>query len=161
MRARLVPALVAAASLALTACGGSDQGEANAAGDLVWAKKPIVFVHETLPNDRVLSGEVRNDSLRQVRIDAKDLRLLTADGEEVDGSAVFLQTYAHQLFPPTRPPKGGIPEKELLRLGIKAKIDPGKTAPLTMSWRQRRGEDPPVRIDTGTGSLPIPEPINR
>lgn len=159
MRSRLALALAAAAALAPVACGGSGDGEAAAAGDLVWAKKPIVFVHQTLRNDRVLSGEVRNDSLRQVRIDAADLRLLTADGEEVDGSAVFLSTYAHQLFPPTRPPKGGIPEKELLRLGVKAKIDPGKTAPLTMSWRQKPGDDPPVRIDTGGGSLPIPEPI--
>ncbi|MEX2196514.1 MAG: hypothetical protein WD844_14610 [Thermoleophilaceae bacterium] len=146
--------VLAAAALTLPGCGGDDRDAA--AGDLVWTKDPLVFAPETLPDDRVLSGELRNDSLRRVELAAEDLRLVSADGDEVDGSAVFLDTYAHQLFPPTREPEGGIPEQELLRLGVKARIEPGETAPLTISWRQPSGAERPVRVDTGLGSLPVP-----
>lgn len=154
MRLRGAIALAAAAA-ALAGCSGSGGG--TAAGDLVWVGSPRVFTPPDLPGDRILSGRVRNDSLRRVDVTAKDLRLVDADGRAVEGSsAVFLATFAHQLFPPTREPPGGIPERELVRLGVKAKVEPGKEVPLTMSWRQRPGAKPPVRVDTGGGSLPLP-----
>lgn len=148
-------AVAAAVLLALTGCGGADDG-GSAGGDLVWAEEPRVFTPENLPRDRILSGEVRNDSLRRVEIDAAELRLLDPSGRRVKASAIFLNTYAHQLFPPTREPPGGIPEEELIRLGVKARIDPGKTVPLTVSWRQPRGDRAPVRIEAGGSSLALP-----
>ena len=153
--ARAEVALATTLCVALLAgCGDGDGGES--AGRLVWVGTPKVYRSKTLPNDRVLSGTVRNDSLRRVEIDTKDVRLVDRDGDRVGGTAVFLRTFAHQLFPPTREPAGGIPEQELLRLGVKAKLDPGKEAPLTVSWRISPGRERPVRVDTGQGSLPIP-----
>jgi hypothetical protein len=64
--------------------------------------------------------------------------------------------YIHQLYPPTRPPEGGLPESELERTGRKVRLEPGKTAPLSISWRVPPGEDAPVQIDYGSGWLPIP-----
>ena len=150
---RLLGAVALAAALALTACGDDDE---RAAGDLVWVKDPILFTPPNLPDDRVLSGKVRNDSLERIEIDASDVRLLDAEGERLKANAVFLETFAHQLFPPTREPEGGIPEAELIRLGVKAKIDPGKDVPLTVSWRQGEGVEPPVRIEAGGSSLALP-----
>lgn len=150
---RLLRAVALVALLALAGCGGEDEG---AAGDLVWEKDPTVFTPPNLPNDRILSGRVKNDSLRTVEIDAADLRLVDAQGDRLDASAVFLETFAHQLFPPTREPAGGIPESELIRLGVKARMEPGAVVPLTMSWRQGEGVEAPVRIEAGGSSLPLP-----
>jgi hypothetical protein len=47
-----------------------------------------------------------------------------------------------------------IPESEQLRVGLRARLEPGKTAPLTVSWRGQ-GE-PVVLVDYGGGALPVP-----
>jgi hypothetical protein len=100
---------------------------------------------------------VQNRSLEPLELSAqRDLRLVDRDGDRVPGSAIFLEGFAHGLYPSTRPPPGGVPEAELRRIGRKARIEPGKSAPLTVSWRQRPGSDPPVRINYGRGSLPVP-----
>jgi hypothetical protein len=100
-------------------------------------------------------GRVRNDSLRRVNLAAKDLRLVADDGSTVEGSAVFLDTFLHGLYPPTREPRD-VSESELRRTGRLARIEPGKSVPLTVSWRLREGADRPVRIEYGGGSLPLP-----
>jgi len=84
-----------------------------------------------------------------------DIRLLDAEGKRVPASVIFLRTYVHGLYPPSREP-GRLPEQELRRTGRKAVIGPGESAPLTAAWRQRRGADPPVRVDYRAGSLRIP-----
>ena len=113
------------------------------------------MVPETLPRDRILSGKVRNESLRPLQLSAGELRLLDRSGKRVQASVVFLRTYVHGLYPPSRRPKR-LPESELRRTGQKAVIQPGKTAPLTVSWHQRAGGDPAARLDFGTGALGIP-----
>jgi hypothetical protein len=143
-------ALVAAVPVA---CGG---GEDTGTGGLVWAKRPQVYRQPTLPRDRVLVGTVRNDSFERVTIDAADVRAVDADGEPLRGNATFVRGYIHPLYPPTPPPAGGVPEAELERIGRRLRLEPGKTAPLSIAWRVAPGQKRPVRIDYGTGWLPVP-----
>jgi hypothetical protein len=154
---RLGPAALAAtlavATVVPLACGG---GEDMGTGDLVWAGHPRVYRQQSLPRDRVLVGTVRNDSLERVTVDAGDVRAVDADGEPLRGNATFVRGYLHPLYPPTRPPAGGLPESELERTGRRLRLEPGKAAPLSIAWRVAPGDKAPVRIDYGSGSLPIP-----
>jgi len=143
----LVAALAAAAPLA---CGGDDTG------DLVWAGEPSILRQETLPRDRVLNGFVRNDSLRRVTIEAKEVHAVDEDGKALRGQATFIRSYIHPLYPPTRPPPGGLPDSERIRLGQLVRLDPGKKTHLSVAWRLTPGAKSPVRIDYGFGSLSIP-----
>ena len=38
---------------------------------------------------------------------------------------------------------------------MRARIEPGKTVPITVSWRQQR--EHASLVDYGTGSLPVPQ----
>jgi hypothetical protein len=151
-------ALVLGGAFALTAAlplaCSNDAGKG--VGDLVWAGPPQVYRQATLPRDRVLVGRIRNDSLREVKIAATDVRAVDEDGNALRGNATFVRGYIHALYPPTRPPPGGLPESELERTGRELRLQPGKTAPLSVAWRLSPGSEAPVRIDYGTGSLPIP-----
>jgi hypothetical protein len=147
-----LPIALAACALALGACGQGDEG---GGGGLAWKGEPRILPHPTLRQDRILTGTVRNDSLRRVTVDAAALRLLDGDGRRVRGSAIFLQGFGHQLYPPTREP-ARVPESERVRTGQKVRLAPDDTAPLTLSWRVGRGGRRPVRVDYGSGSLPIP-----
>ena len=148
----LLAAAIAAAALP-SACGDGDGLEG---GDLAWVRDPKVFREPDLPRDRVLVGTVRNDSLRRIKVVAGDVRAVDADGRALRGNATFVKGYIHALYPPTRPPPGGLPESELQRLGKEVRLDPGGTAPLSIAWRVPRGSKRPVRIDYGAGFLPIP-----
>ncbi len=149
----LLAAAIVAAALPL-ACGDGDGLEG---GDLAWVRDPKVFREPDLPRDRVLVGVVRNDSLRRLKVVAADVRAVDEDGRALRGNATFIKGYIHALYPPTRPPPGGLPESELERLGKEVRLDPGGTAPLSIAWRVPRGAERPVRIDYGAGFLPIPE----
>jgi hypothetical protein len=146
----LVVALAAAVPLS---CGGDDGG---GTGDLVWVGKPTIVRQQTLPQDRVLVGFVRNDSLRRITIEAKDVHAVDEDGKALRGQATFIRAYVHPLYPPTRPPPGGLPDSERLRLGQVARLEPGKRTHLSVAWRLGPGAKPPVRVEYGFGSLPIP-----
>jgi hypothetical protein len=146
----LVAALAAVAPLA---CGGDDGA---GTGDLVWDGKPSIVRQETLPRDRVLNGFVRNDSLRRLTIEAKDVQAVDEDGKALRGQATFIRSYVHPLYPPTRPPPGGLAEAERIRLGQLVRLEPGKKTHLSVAWRLAPGGKPPVRVEYGFGSLPIP-----
>jgi hypothetical protein len=153
-----VRALVLAAALALTAglplaCSDDD---GMGVGDLVWIKPPKVYREATLPRDRILVGTIRNDSLRPIKVAASDVRAVDGDGDALRGNATFIRGYIHALYPPTRPPPGGLPESELERTGRELRLQPGKTAPLSVAWRLTVGGEGPVRVDYGPGWLPIP-----
>ena len=143
--------VVAITALVLSDGGAGDEG----AGDLAWARSPRVFTPESLPQDRVLSATLRNDSLRRIRLNAEDFRLEDGSGREVAATAVFLDSFVHGLYPPTRQPREG-PESELRRTGRLAVIAPGESVPLTVAWRQGAGAAAPVRLDYGGGYLPLP-----
>jgi len=144
-------AIGAIAALALRADGDSG----GATGDLTWAQGPRVFAPPRLPQDRILSASLRNDSLRRVRLGAEELRLEDASGRRVDATAVFLESFVHGLYPPTRQPPE-VSESELRRTGRLAVIDPGESVPLTVAWRPPRDVEAPLRLDYGFGSLPVP-----
>lgn len=153
LRRRLVAAAVAAALagavfFALSSLGGSDR-----VGPLSWSGDAEVFAHPTLPGDRVLTARLRNDGLHPLRVDIGEVRLLTADGDEVASSPVFLQAFGKTLWAAGRGPMQE-PDTELLRTGRIALLKPGHEVPLTVAWHDRDGE--PVRVDYGRGSLALP-----
>ena len=137
----------AGAALALAGCGSGEE----AAGALEWAEEPRVF---SRGDERVLSGQLRNASLEPVEVTVTDVAIIDGDGDDVAGSAIFLEGFVHGLYPPTREPER-LPEGELKRTGRLAKLAPGESAPFTAAWRAPSGA-PAERIDYGAGSLPIP-----
>lgn len=143
--------VVAITALVMSDGGAGDEG----AGDLAWARSPRVFTPESLPQDRVLSATLRNDSLRRIRLTVDDLRMEDANGRTVESTAVFLDSFVHGLYPPTRQP-AQVSESELRRTGRLAVIAPGDSVPLTVAWRREGGVDAPVRLDYGRGYLPVP-----
>ena len=153
--ARSGAVVACAATLLLGAAGCGDSGSGGV-GPLKWEGKPQVYVPKTLPNDRVMSARIRNDSLHRVDLTVKDIKLMDDDGKRVAASVTFLNGYIHGLYPPTRQPKR-VPDSELLRTGRIARILPGKRSPITVSWRTRGGQATPTRLDYGSGSLPLPK----
>jgi len=150
----LVGVAVASLALALAACGGG--GEGPGSGALRWDEDPTIVRPPSLPKDQVVSGTVRNDSLRELNLTAAKVRLLDGTGKRVPGVTVFLESFAHGLFPPTRGPFPR-PAAEQARIGLIARVKPGAKLPFTVAWRLPEGVSPPVRIDYGLGWLPIPE----
>jgi hypothetical protein len=151
-------ALAAAlAALAAAGCGGADGARRVKAGDgtgpLRWAQPPRLLVPATLPGDRILTGRLRNDSVRRVRVDLRDVRVLARDGASVSAQPVFLQTFGRSLWSPARGPEQE-PDSERLRTGRLAFLRPGEEVPLTVAWHAAAGR--PAAIDYGTGRLPVP-----
>jgi hypothetical protein len=153
VRARL--ALALAGAVLLAGCGGSGGSLAGqGSGPLKWTAQPLLFTPDTLPGDRILTGRLRNASLRRVRVNLPDVRVLASDGRRVAASAVFLDTFGKSLWSPGRGP-AQYPESELLRTGRIAFLRPGQEVPLTVAWHARDGT--PAVVDYGAGSLKVPE----
>jgi len=153
----LVVALLVAAPLVAAGCGG----DGDERDQLDWVDAPNVIVPPALKSDRILRGDVRNDSGEPVRLEASKVRVYDARGRRLKASATFAAGYLHSLYPPTRGPKT-LPDTELERLGRIAKIEAGDTGQITVSWRERAGGGAAARIDYGSGSLRIPpEPDRR
>lgn len=137
-------AAVVAAAVLFT--GGADGGT----GKLAWEGKPLV-IKSGKPTDRVLTGRIENASLRDLDLDVDDARILDADGEKVEGTVRFLEAFVHGLWSWSQAP-AQLTKFERRRLGQIVTIKPGDTAPLALSWRTPRGEEPPVRVDFGDGT---------
>jgi hypothetical protein len=143
---RAVAAVIAATVLA--GCGGEARS-----GPLAWESGAQVFAHPTLPEDRILTGFLRNDGMRRVRIDVGDVRMLAADGTAVPAAPVFLQAFGKSLWSPGRGPEQ-MPDSELQRTGRIALLKPGDKIPLTVAWHAADGA--PERVEWGGGSLRVP-----
>jgi len=150
-RRALAALALAGALTGLAACGGD--GASLGAGDIGWVEEPQVVVPETLPKDRILTGTVRNDAFREAKLVARELRLVDADGDEVESAATFNAGFGRSYYSPSREP---LPEAELIRVGQEAVLQPGDTVPLTVSWSTDDGSDAPVAIEYEAGSLPVP-----
>ena len=144
----------AAAVLALGAagCGGNEEGDGT--GALRWTQEPRVATPPTLPDERVLTGRVTNDSLEPLELEAADLRLVDSDGDRVPGQVAFLTGYVIPPEPRNRGPVE-LPDRERRRLGQIVRIEPGKAAPVSMAWRIEGGREP-VRVEYGDASLALP-----
>lgn len=140
-----------AAGLALAGCGDGDE---RGGGPLRWEGTPHLDTPATLPDERVLSGRVANDSLELLELEAADLRLLDEHGDHVPGQAVFLTGYVLPPEPRNRGPVE-LPERERRRLGQIVRVEPGEQAPISVAWRIEDGREP-VRLDYGRGSLELP-----
>jgi hypothetical protein len=152
----VVAAAVGGCSDDRSATRGNDRSSAAGLGKLVWDVPPRVFTPDTLPDDRILSGQVRNDSLRDVQLTAKsDLKLVDRSGRDVAHTALFTAGYSRDIYPPRD--RHRLPEKDAERLGYKAKLRPGDSKPLTVSWREGRGRPAPVRIELPSNSLNVPK----
>ena len=145
-RSRLAAAL-ATAALVAGGCGGDERGA------LSWEQTPQVLDPPTAENDHVLRGVVRNDGDEAIEIDARDVALRADGGGRVAGTAVFLTGYVRPGESQNRG-RVELSRQEKLRLGKAARIGPGETAPLVISWRARDGD--PARVAYPGGSLAVP-----
>jgi hypothetical protein len=152
-RAAVAALLVVASAMPAAAGCGDDSGSARE--QLEWLDTPTVIVPPTLKTDRILRGDVRNDSGEPLRLEASKVRVFDDRGRRLEASATFAAGYLHSLYPPTRGPES-LPDSELERLGKITRIEPGKAAQITVSWREPRGRRTAARIDYGSGSLRIP-----
>jgi len=146
-------AAFALVALALAGCSGAGEDQ-QGSGDLAWEKEPQIQTPETLPQDRILSGTIKNESLRQVDLTAKTLRVLDSEDRPLKSSAIFLAGFGRGLYPPQREPDQ-ISDFELERTGKITKLKPGQTVALTVSWRLKEGEPEAAQVDYGSGTLPI------
>jgi hypothetical protein len=158
MKALLAGTLLLLAGVgALLLVGGGKGGAPQAAtGDaqLQWKTKPSLIMVPALPNDRILTGLVRNTSLRAVDLTASRARIVDAKGRSLRATAAFSQHFAHGLYPWSWHVKGSKLERS--RLGRIATIKPGQAAPLTLSWRVPDAGSEPVEVRFDGGSLALP-----
>jgi hypothetical protein len=142
-------AALALAVLALAGCGG-EAGEDAAA--LVWQGEAQTYAPPELPQDRLVTGTLRNVSGHALRLDVRDAQLVTGDGRAIDGTIRFAGSFGHGLYSPRRRPAEADPEFERRRLGEIADVAPGKTVPVTVSWRGPAPDG--LRVGTTTLRLP-------
>jgi hypothetical protein len=142
---------------ALLLLGDRDGGPSKAAtgtAQLQWKEKPNLILVPSLPQDRILTGQLRNASLHSVDLDAKEVRIVDAKGRVLRSTARFSQVFAHGLYPWSWRIKGS--RFERARIGEIATIKPGQAAPLTLSWRVPDGGSEPVEVRFDGGSLSLP-----
>lgn len=152
-RTRLAGAVAAIAAallavvLLLAPWAGEDEGA------LAWKGKVRIF-DSGIPTDRILYAEVRNTSLEDVDLAARDVRALDRDGKALHSAARFLAAFAHGIFPYSD--RADASSSERRRLGEIATLRPGQAIPITLSWRVPKGGSPPVRVDFGATEVDLP-----
>jgi hypothetical protein len=139
--------------VALAGCGGSQSSPAA----VRWDKAPIVVRQPELPDDTIVSGQMRNGSGHTLHLDVADMSVVTADGKAVRSAIRLTTGVTHQLYPPRDGPHEKDPGFLRARLGEIATVAPGRTTPLVVSWRVPAGAPQPVKVDLGeAGSLSLP-----
>ena len=150
--------LLAALTGGLLLIGDGDEPRRASAGAgearLAWKEKPLLIRVPELPRDRIVTGRVRNTSLRPVDLEADRIEVVDAQGRRVQSTARFLQGFVHGLYPASMRVKGS--KFERTRLGQLATVKPGQDLPLTLSWRVPEGRSEPVEARVGGGSLALP-----
>ena len=142
---------VAAVALALVLAGGAG-GDDGA--QLAW--KDVEVYPSEIKTDKVLAGRLANTSLRDVDLDVDDVRVFDADGARVQHAVVFLQAFAHGLYAWSQRPKE-LGDFERRRIGQIVTIKPGRSAPITLSWRVPKGGAQPATVDFGLAVVKLPE----
>ena len=142
--AALVGAVVVAIALL---AGGSDES-----ASMAWKGKVQVF-ESGRPTDKILYAQVANTGLEDLDIRADDVKVFDDEGHEVFSAMRFLAAFAHGIYSWSDPGKDDF---ERRRLGEIVTLKPGQAAPVTLSWRVRKGERQPVRVDFGAAEIAIP-----
>jgi hypothetical protein len=146
-----------ALALLVPGCGGDDDSGGAGQTRLVWDGNPVVRSSTT--GARVLSGKVRNDSGRELRIIAPKVAVLDTRDRRLRSTAIFVSGFVRSNYPHNRGPgsePASYPEAEQERVGYLAVLDDGDSTPLTVSWSERPGGRRAVRIVYGAASLAIP-----
>ncbi len=154
---RIAAACVLAAVVlagAIAAVVSSGEGEADGAR-VSWQGSPAVVPAPGLPSDGIVTGRIRNDAPREVDLEARDLVVIDDRGRRWRTSGRFMQGFAHGIWPPGQKVAVGS-DAERERIGEIVKLNPGESAPLTVSWSRPPGAGRPVRIELGGPTLPIP-----
>ena len=125
---------------------------APAGTGLAWVSAPALYTPPELPDDRVMTGLVRNTTASELRIDATAARLVDATGAVLQSTALFARGFTHGVYPANQPFAEPEPEPLRRRIGKLGVIAPGATAPLTLSWRNGSA----VRVEFGSIELPLP-----
>jgi hypothetical protein len=148
--------LLLAAMGALLLVGERDGATRVAAAEaqLRWTAKPSLIRVPELPRDRILTGRVRNTSLRAVDLAIERVRVVDGAGRRLRATALFSQHFSHGLYPWSWHVKGS--KFERTRIGKIVTIKPGQAAPLTLSWRVPAGGSEPVEVRFDGGSLSLP-----
>jgi hypothetical protein len=153
---------VAATVLLLAGVGGlllvgERDGATQAATDtaqLQWKSKPSLILVPSMPRDRILTGSVRNASLRAVDLEVARVQIRDAAGRRLKATALFAQHFSHGLYPWSMHVKGSKFERR--RIGRIATIKPGQDVPLTLSWRVAADGTEPVEVRFDGGTLALP-----
>jgi hypothetical protein len=142
-----------AAVVLLVGCGGGDKP-----AGVSWQGDPVVVRQPQLPDDTIVSGQIRNSTGHTITLSVDDVRLRDAHGHVVaQHTARFSSGVTHQLYSPRDGPHEPNPAFLRRRLGELASVKAGETVPLVVSWRVRPGQAPPVRVDLGAGlSVTLP-----
>ncbi|MBI5106656.1 MAG: hypothetical protein HZB46_17020 [Solirubrobacterales bacterium] len=153
MRRALGLGLLAASAVAAAGCGAGDGARDGA---LLWSDGPRTTRLELKPQDRIVGGRIRNDSLRPMDVLASSMRAVDARGHRVKASITFAVAPGHPLWPTGR--VNLMPVNEQLRTGMRARLKPGEESSLVVAWHHREGQQPPVRLLYDGGSLPLRVP---
>jgi hypothetical protein len=132
--------------------GATQAATANA--QLQWKGKPSLILVPSMPRDRILTGSVRNASLRAVDLETARAQIVDAAGHRLKATALFAQHFSHGLYPWSMHVKGSKFERR--RTGKIATIKPGQAVPLTLSWRVAAGGSEPVEVRFDGGTLALP-----
>lgn len=154
---RALTALFTGIVLCAAGCGGSDEPDralGSTAVDLRWEKPPLVTTPDTLPDDRVLAGVVKNESSVAFEAARDDVKLVDAEGRPVFSAVRFSSGFGRDIYPPRY--GRNLPKADRLRLGLLTRVAPGASTPVTISWRVKDRSRAPVRMEIGPGELEIP-----
>ena len=140
---------------ALAGCGGPDDAPETR---LEWADEPTLIRAPTAGADRVLIGELRNESDEHVELLAERIVVRDADDQRLRADGRYVASYLHGLYGADVPTKE-LPQSERLRLGLTAVLGPSDTTPVYAAFRARDAY-PPLELTTGEDSLLIPPGLN-
>lgn len=155
--AAMVGLLAVAGVVAAVALGRGSEADdrGSGGGRLAWEGTPQVFTPKTLPRDRILTADLRNDTLKEIDVKAsRDVELLDRRGRSVQHTAIFTEGFSRDIYPPRY--RRTIPLQDQLRLGLRAKIKPGEIVPVTVAWRVPSPDRAVVRMRMPGGELRVP-----
>jgi hypothetical protein len=141
------------AAVVLAGCGGDESNGPR----LAWVGKPTLTGSPT--GARVVIGKIENRSPEELWIRVPEVKVVDQGGRRIRSTAVFVSSFVRSAYPHNAGPRSDpshYPLREQQRVGFLARIKPGKTSPLTVSWRDPRGERDATRIVLPAGSLPLP-----